>query len=82
MIKRLDDIEAKHTAMLHKRELALEQREMDFKTEKQAERERIDKEWTHVQQEWTRYHNMAAELKIDLQQQVQGLRTSTVIPLV
>ncbi|GJJ70119.1 hypothetical protein EMPS_02468 [Entomortierella parvispora] len=74
LIKRLDDIEAKHTAMLHKRELALEQREMDFKTEKQAERERIDKEWTRVQQAWTRYHNMAAELKTDLQQQVQDLR--------
>lgn len=82
MIKRLDDIEAKHTTMLHKREQALEQREMDFKSEKQAERERIDKEWTRVQQEWTRYHNMAAELKADLQQQVQGLRTSNVVPIV
>lgn len=77
LMKRLDDIETKHTAMLLKREQAIEQREMDFKTEKQAEWQRIDKEWTRVQQEWTRYHNMAAELKSDLQQQVQGLRSSS-----
>lgn len=79
LIKRLDDIEAKHTAM---RELALKQREMDFRAEKRAERERIDKEWTRLQQEWIRYHNMAAELKTDLQQQVHGLRHQNVVPIV
>ncbi|KAG0303359.1 hypothetical protein BGZ98_006762, partial [Dissophora globulifera] len=67
LLKRLDDIERKHTEMLRKREEALEKREAAFaqeKKESKAEAEaKVLIEWARIQQEWTRYHQALADFK-------------------